>query len=77
MRVYGVWGYMGVYGILWINISMSQNFEQRNVEQSTFQNLKIVNIKIVKDELFCSFLIEFTFFIFYKVFEQPKYLIIS
>ena len=53
--------------------------ERRNVEQSIFQNFKIVNIKITKDELFDSFIIEFTFFIFYTLFEnnyKPEYLII-
>ena len=68
-----------------------QNLERRNVEQSIFQNFKIANINITKynetynitkpinitkDELFDSFSIEFTFFIFYKLCEQPKYFVI-
>ena len=31
---------------------------------------------MTKDELFDSFIIEFFFFSFYKLFEQPKYSII-
>ena len=54
----------------------SQNFERRNVERLTFRNFKIVNIKITKDDLFDSFIIEFIFFIFKKLFEYSKYLII-
>ena len=46
-----------------------QNLERRNIEQSTFQNVEIANIKMTKDELFDSFIVEFTFFIFYKLFE--------
>ena len=53
-----------------------QNLERRNIEQSIFQNFKIANINTAKDELFDSFIIEFTFFIFYELFEQPKYFII-
>ena len=46
-----------------------QNLLRRNVERSIFQNFKIVNIKMTKDELFDSFIAEFIFFIFYKLFE--------
>ena len=53
-----------------------RNLEQRNVERSIFRNFKISNIKITKHELFDSFIIEFIFFISYKLFERPKYLII-
>ena len=38
-----------------------QNFERRNVERLTFRNFKIANIKIMKDELFDGFIIEFIF----------------
>ena len=41
-----------------------QNYERRNVERLTFRNLKIANIKITKDELFDSFVIEFIFSFF-------------
>ena len=53
-----------------------QNLERRNVEQPILQNFQIANIEITKDELSDSFIIQFTFFICYKLFEQPKYLII-
>ena len=53
-----------------------QNLDRRNVERSIFRNFQISNIKITKDELFDSFIIELIFFIFYKLFEQPQYLII-
>ena len=46
-----------------------QNLEQRNVERSIFRNFKIANTKMIKDELFDSFIIEFVLFIFYKLFE--------
>ena len=36
-----------------------QNLKQRNIEQPIFQNFKITNIKITKDELFDSFIFEF------------------
>ena len=39
----------------------SQNLERRNVERSVFRNFKIANIKMTKDELFDSFIIEFFF----------------
>ena len=39
----------------------SQNFERRNVERLTFRNFNIANIKITKDDLFDSFIIEFIF----------------
>ena len=35
-----------------------QNFERRNVERLKFRNFKVANIKITKDELFDSFIIE-------------------
>ena len=38
-----------------------QNFEQRNIERTIFRNFKIANIKITKDELFDSFIIEFIY----------------
>ena len=52
-----------------------QNLERRNVERFIFRNFEIANIRITKDELFDSFIIDF-FFIFYKFFEQHKYLVI-
>ena len=39
-----------------------QNFEQRNVQQTIFQNFEIAKIKITKNELFDSFIIELIFF---------------
>ena len=46
-----------------------QNFERRNVERLEFRNFKVANIKITKDELFDSFIIEliFSFFRHYVV----------
>ena len=41
-----------------------QNLERRNVEWPKFQNLKIANIKITKDELFDSFIFECNFLFF-------------
>ena len=41
-----------------------QNLEQQNVERPIFQNLKIADIKITKDELIDSFIFEF-FFLFF------------
>ena len=38
-----------------------RNFERRNVERLTFRNFKIANIKITRDELFDSFIVEFIF----------------
>ena len=38
-----------------------QNFERRNVERLKFQNFKVANIKITKNDLFDSFIIEFIF----------------
>ena len=35
---------------------------------SIFRNFKIANIKMTKNELFDSFIIELIFFIFYKLF---------
>ena len=40
---------------------VGQNFEQRNLERTIFRNFKIANIKITKDELFDSFIMEFIF----------------
>ena len=42
-----------------------QNLEWRNVERMIFQNLKIENIKIMRDELFHGFIFEFIFIIFF------------
>ena len=47
----------------------AQNLEPRNVERSIFRNFKIANIKIAKNEFFNSYIVEFIFFIFYKLFE--------
>ena len=44
--------------------SGGQNYLRRNVERVTFRNFKIANIKITKDELFNSFIIEFIFLFF-------------
>ena len=52
-----------------------KNLERRNLERSIFRNFEILNINITKDVLFDSFIIEYIFFILYKLFEQ-KYLII-
>ena len=41
-----------------------QILERRNVERSIFQNFKIANIKITKDELFDNFIFEFNFVFF-------------
>ena len=46
-----------------------QNLERPNVERSIFRNFEISNIKMTKDELFDSFIVEFIFFIFHKLFE--------
>ena len=46
-----------------------QNLERRNVERSIFQNFKIANSKMTKDELFDIFIVEFVFFIFYELLE--------
>ena len=51
-------------------------FGTRNVERSIFQNFLISNITITEDQLFDCFIVKFIFFIFYKLFEQPKCLII-
>ena len=53
-----------------------QNFEQRNVQQTIFQNFEIAKIKITKNELFDSFIIELIFFFFEKLFSYSKYLTI-
>ena len=58
-----VFGYFDAYG------GGDQNLERKNVERSIFQNFKIANIKMTKDELFESFIVEFFNFIFYKLFE--------
>ena len=44
------------------NSGGGQNFERRNVERLTFRNFKIANIKITKNELFDSYIIEFISF---------------
>ena len=38
-----------------------QILKRRNVERPIFRNFEIANIKITKDELFDSFIFEFTF----------------
>ena len=53
-----------------------QNFEQRNVQQTIFQNFEIAKIKITENELFDSFIIELIFFFFEKLFSYSKYLTI-
>ena len=54
-----------------------QNLEWSNVERPIFQNLKITNIKIAKNELFDYFIYEFFFYYyFFKLLEHSKYLII-
>ena len=60
---WNVFGYLNAYG------GGGQNLERRNVERSTLQNFKIANINTTKDELFDIFIVEFIFFIFYKLFE--------
>ena len=49
---------------------MGVNFEQQNLEQPVFRNFKIANIKITKDELFDSLIIEF--FLFLKNYLNTK-----
>ena len=49
-----------------------QNLERRNVERQIFQNLKIANIKITKDELFYGFIFEFIFH-FLKIGRRSKF----
>ena len=46
------------------NEGAGQNLERRNVERPIFRNFKITNIKIMKDELFDSFIFEFIFSLF-------------
>ena len=41
----------------------SQNLQRRNLHRSIFHNFKIANIKIRKDELFDSFIIDFFHFL--------------
>ena len=60
---WNVFGYLNAYG------GGGQNLERRNVERSILQSFKIANIKMTKDELFDSFIVELIFFIFYKLFE--------
>ena len=60
---WNVFGYLKAYGV------GGQNLERRNVERSNFQIFKIANIKMTKDELFDSFIVEFIFLIFHKLFE--------
>ena len=45
-----------------------QSLGRRNVERFIFRNFNSANIKMTKDELFDSFIIEFIFFIFGKLF---------
>ena len=47
-----------------LKIKFGENFERRNVERLKFRNFKVANIKITKDELFDSFIIEFIFSFF-------------
>ena len=42
-----------------------QNLEWSNVERPIFQNFKITNIKIAKDELFDYFIYEYIFYYFF------------
>ena len=56
---------------------VDQNLERRNVERSVFRNFKIANTEMTKwRKLFDGFIIEFFFFIFHKLFEEPKYFVI-
>ena len=41
-----------------------ENAERRNIERPLFRNFKIANIRIMKDELFDSFV--FDFFLFFR-----------
>ena len=56
-----------------------QNLERRNVERPIFQNSKITNIKITKDQLFDSFIFELIFSLFINylhnliIFQFVKY----
>ena len=50
------------------SLDRGQNLERRNVERSIFRNF-IANIKMTKDELFDSFIVEFIFFFFDKLFK--------
>ena len=56
-------------------MSGGQNLERRNVERPVLRNFKIANIKVKKDEWFDNFIFELLF-IFQKLFEHPKYLIV-
>ena len=49
------------YWLMVFEMGGGQNLERRNVEQPIFRNFKIANIKIMKDELFGSFILEFNF----------------
>ena len=42
-----------------------QNLECSNIERPIFRNFKIMNIKIVKDELFYYFIYNFFLFFFF------------
>ena len=54
----------------WVGFKIwNDEMEWRNLERSIFRNFKIANTKMPKDELFDSFIIEFIFLIFYKLFE--------
>ena len=48
-----------------------QNSERRNVERTIFQDFKIADIIITKDELFDSFIFEFIFY-FLEFILTPK-----
>ena len=60
-----------------------QNLERRNVERPIFQNVKIKNIKITKDQLFDSFIFEFIFSLFINylrnliIFQMVKLIIFN
>ena len=60
-----------------------QNLERRNVERPIFQNFKIKNIKITKDQLFDSFIFEFIFSLFINylrnliIFQMVKLIIFN
>ena len=50
---------------LFLKMGGGQNLDRQNVEWPIFRNFKIANTKMMKDELFDSFIIEFIFFSFF------------
>ena len=56
-------GYWNVFGCFNAYGGGGQNLERRNVERSIFQNFKIANIKMTKDELFDSLIPEIIIFL--------------